>query len=73
MIDCPDDNVWYNSTVIERNVLYESDDGVPVIELKIGFRFYDENGPLVDAKSNNKFYGWSSQYDEDMNATNPRI
>jgi hypothetical protein len=72
MVDCPDDNVWYNSTVVERTVQYESDSD-PVIELKIGFRYFDPNGPLIDPKTNQKFFGWSNQYDEDMNATNPRL
>ena len=67
MVDCPDDNVWYNATIVERT------DGDNNIEVKIGFRHYDPKGTSLDARVNQRFFGWNYQYDEDMNITNPRI
>lgn len=86
LIDCPDDRIWYNSTVISKTENGEQD-GVQNIEYKIGiikknlnvfffklgFRYYDPNGSLVDTKNDQKFFGWTSQYDEDLSATNTRI
>lgn len=72
MIDCPDDNIWYNSTIISKESNYDIE-GVPNIEYRVGFRHYNEEGPQTDAKLGKKFFGWSSQYDEELNATNPRI
>jgi hypothetical protein len=66
--------VWYNSTVIERVVVKDDDGaGVPIIDYKIGFRVYSDEGTAVDIKSGRSFFGWSCQYDEDLRATNPRI
>ena len=47
VVDCPDENVWYNSTIVERTINHDDS-----IELKVGFRFYDPNGNLIDAKTN---------------------
>lgn len=61
LVDCPDDTVWYNSTVIERVVFKDNDGaGVPIIDYKIGFRIYSEEGTAIDAKSGRSFFGWSS-------------
>jgi hypothetical protein len=46
MVDCPDENVWYNATVMNQKVFKSGDQ--EVIEYKIGFRHYDENGPSID-------------------------
>jgi ubiquitin carboxyl-terminal hydrolase 34 len=74
IIDCPDDTVWYNSTIIEKQVIKDDDDcGVPIISYKVGFRIYSEDGSSLDVKSGRHFYGWSGQYDEDLRATSPRI
>lgn len=41
IIDCPDDTVWYNSTIIEKEVMKNDDDtGIPIISYKVGFRIY---------------------------------
>lgn len=61
IIDCPDDTVWYNSTVIEKDFLKEDDEsGIPIINYTIGFRMFVEEGPSVDVKSGRYFYGWSN-------------
>jgi len=51
IVDCPDDNVWYNSTIVQRIPPSSESEGEPVIELKVGFRYYDPNGLLLDAKT----------------------
>ena len=28
---------------------------------------------MLDPRNDKKYFGWSSQYDEDVNATNPRL
>lgn len=48
VIDCPDENVWYNATVVSN-----TND-----ELKVGFRHYDNKGIMVDEIG--KYFGWSS-------------
>lgn len=45
VVDCPDDNVWYNATVVERT---EGDQTL----VKIGFRHYDPKGMTLDARVN---------------------
>lgn len=66
MVDCPDENVWYNSTILARTQFEDH------VEYRIGYRTYDENGPLTDSEGR-KFFGWSSSYDEDIKAANPKI
>lgn len=40
LIDCPDDKIWYNSTVIAKTENGESD-GVPNVEYKIGILYFN--------------------------------
>ena len=39
--------VWYNGTVLERRVR-QDDRGEDIVELKIAYRVYDENGNMTD-------------------------
>lgn len=62
IVDCPDENVWYNATVVK---IYEGG------RIKVGFRHYDERGTSSDEMG--KFFGWNSQYDEEVHLYSPRI
>lgn len=61
LIDCPDENVWYNATIINRKIFKTGGVDEEIIEYKVGFRHYDENGPSTDPQMGNRHYfGWSN-------------
>ena len=65
VIDCFDNRVWQNATIV---TVLEGEE----TEYIVGFRVYDEKGNQYDSQ-NNKFFGWSSQYDERIKAVSPRL
>ena len=72
VIDCSDtSNVWYQSTVLQRNDANQDPKNIiPLV--KVGYRTYHDDGNKVD-KDDKKFIGWSSKYDEWFPVTSARL
>ncbi len=71
LIDCMDTTAaWYRSTVLETRE--DLINGKQVLMVKIGYRRYEETGSKKDSEGN-LYNGWSSTYDEWVNAFSIRI
>ena len=68
---CDTSNAWYNATVLDVST-QEMEEGHKFKQALIGYRVYNDHGDKFDADGR-KFFGWSSQYDEWLSVTNPRI
>lgn len=64
-------NVWYNSTVLDRREKIKDDK--EIIEISIGFRIYDEKGDSYDSFQSKRYFGLSTSFDEWLSISSPRI
>ena len=60
---------WYTSMVMGVRNHAEAN----IKELKIAFRYPNENGDKTDEETKQKFQGWSNKFDEWIPAHNVRI
>ena len=66
--------VWYKSTILEVQKEELEDRKYPVINVKFGFRIYDDNGNKYNEDEPERmFFGWKDQYDIERNVTDPRF
>lgn len=64
------ENLWYNSTVLDRRSVATDNDCLKV-EVLVAFRVYEHDGIKLD--ENGHYRGWSSKYDEWISAQSPRL
>lgn len=71
LVDCFDSsNFWYNSTVLDRRVVINTNE-TQTVEVYIGFRVYSMCGEKNDEKG--QYRGWSNKYDDWISIRSPRI
>lgn len=64
LIDCLDtEGTWYKSTVLEVRH-DEGQDGQLYKKVKVGFRYFTEDGNKTDETNGRKYVGWYNKYDE---------